>query len=60
MTEETTPPEIAEAVFGNHLIIRPQKIRVGWEEAFISMAEHHDDILLDDVSTTEWDDVQWQ
>jgi antitoxin MazE len=24
------------------------------------MAEQHDDVLLDDVTTTEWEELEWQ
>lgn len=36
------------------------KPRAGWEEAFAKMAEQHDDVLLDDVTTTEWEELEWQ
>jgi antitoxin MazE len=37
-----------------------QKPPAGWEEAFAKMAEQHDDVLLDDVTTTEWEELEWQ
>jgi antitoxin MazE len=53
--------EVEIEVQGNHLIIRPvEQIRKGWEKAFIEMAENRDDILLDDINTTEWDENEWQ
>lgn len=46
---------------GDHLIIRPSpKLRVGWDEAFTVMAERQDDVLLDEVNTTDWDQVEWE
>ncbi len=36
------------------------KPRTGWEEAFAKMAEQHDDVLLDDVTNTEWEELEWQ
>jgi len=36
------------------------KPRAGWEEAFAKMAEQHDDVLLDDVTTTEWKEFEWE
>ena len=36
------------------------KPRADWEEAFAKMAEQHDDVLLDDVTTTEWEELEWQ
>jgi antitoxin MazE len=48
-------------VQGDRIVIRAaQKPRVGWDEAFAKMAEQHDDVLLDDVTTTEWEDLEWQ
>ena len=35
--------------------------RRGWEEAFMTMAEQGDDVLLDpDVIDAEWDETEWQ
>jgi antitoxin MazE len=54
-------PEVEIEVHENHLIIRPvQQVRMGWEKAFIEMAEKQDDVLLDDINTTEWDKDKWQ
>jgi Growth regulator len=48
-------------VHGDRIVIRAAlKPRAGWEEAFAKMAEQHDDVLLDDVTTTEWDELEWQ
>jgi antitoxin MazE len=53
--------EVEIEVQGNHLIIRPvEQVRKGWEKAFIEMAENRDNILLDDINTTEWDKDEWQ
>ncbi|WP_413173549.1 AbrB/MazE/SpoVT family DNA-binding domain-containing protein [Anabaena azotica] len=53
--------EVEIEVQGNHLIIRPvEQARMGWEKAFIEMAEKQNDVLLDDINTTEWDDNEWQ
>ncbi|WGV25542.1 AbrB/MazE/SpoVT family DNA-binding domain-containing protein [Halotia branconii] len=53
--------EVEIEVHGNHLIVRAApKLRVGWEEAFAAMAEQHDDVLLDDVSSTDWDQLEWE
>ena len=47
-------------VQGDRIVIRAAiKPRVGWEEAFAKMAEQHD-VLLDDVTTTEWEKLEWQ
>lgn len=46
---------------GDQIVIRAAvKPRVGWEEAFAKMAEQNDDVLLDDVTTTEWEELEWQ
>jgi antitoxin MazE len=48
-------------VHGDRIVIRAAlKPRRGWEEAFAKMAEQHDDVLLDDVTTTECEDIEWQ
>ena len=48
-------------VQGDRIVIRAAlKPRVGWEEAFAKMAQQHDDVLLDDVTTTEWQELEWQ
>ena len=48
-------------VHGDRIVIRAtQKPRAGWEEAFAKMAEQHDDVLLDDVTSTEWEELEWQ
>lgn len=45
----------------DRLIVRAaSRSRVGWERAFAAMAEQKDDVLLDDVSTTEWDRTEWE
>lgn len=53
--------EVEIEVEGDRKIVRAApKIRVGWDEAFTAMAQRQDDILLDDVSTTNWDQVEWE
>lgn len=53
--------EVEMEVQGDHLIVRAApRLRVGWDEAFAAMAERQDDVLLDDVSTTSWDQVEWE
>ncbi|OKH23699.1 AbrB/MazE/SpoVT family DNA-binding domain-containing protein [Chroogloeocystis siderophila] len=46
----------------DHLIIRSaSRARMGWDKAFTAMAEHKDDNLLDNVSTTSlWDQTDWE
>ncbi|MHC0062620.1 AbrB/MazE/SpoVT family DNA-binding domain-containing protein [Nostoc sp. UIC 10890] len=44
-----------------HLIVRAaSQSRHGWEEAFATMANQHDDTLLDDAITTEWEHLEWE
>jgi len=52
--------EVEIEVQGDHLTIRTaQHSRTGWDEAFALMAKQHDDVLLDEVNTTDWDQVEW-
>jgi antitoxin MazE len=53
--------EVEIEVHGDHLTIRtaPQ-LRMGWDLAFAGMVAEHDDVLLDDVSTTEWEQCEWE
>jgi antitoxin MazE len=45
----------------NQLIITAASCsRVGWVEAFTEMASNQDDVLLDDVTTTSWDETEWE
>lgn len=46
----------------DRVIIRPErKARRGWDEAFVAMAAHGDDALLDaKVAPTEWDRREWR
>jgi antitoxin MazE len=53
--------EVEVEVQGDHLVIRTaQEVRIGWDEAFAAMAEHQDDELLDDMTTTGWDQTEWE
>ncbi|MCL1468900.1 AbrB/MazE/SpoVT family DNA-binding domain-containing protein [Argonema galeatum] len=53
--------EVEIEVEGDRLIVRPAtRSRLGWNEAFATMAERKDDVLLDDVSTTNWERVEWE
>lgn len=48
-------------VQGDRIVIRAAlKPRTGWDEAFAKMTEQHDDVLLDDVTTTGWDQREWE
>lgn len=53
--------EVEIEVQGDCLTIRTaQCSRAGWEEAFATMAKHQDDVLLDEINTTEWDQSEWE
>ncbi|NSW52609.1 MAG: AbrB/MazE/SpoVT family DNA-binding domain-containing protein [Anaerolineae bacterium] len=47
-------------VEGNQLIIQPAAPRTGWAEQFALMAANQDDGMLDEPTTTHWDDEDWQ
>lgn len=45
----------------DRLIIRTAlPLRTGWNEAFAVMAKEYDEVLLDEVNTTDWDQVEWE
>jgi antitoxin MazE len=53
--------EVEIDVQGDHLIIRSVAYpRAGWDEALAKMSENGDDLLLDDVMPTEWDESEWE
>jgi antitoxin MazE len=56
--------EVEIEVQDDRLIIRAaSQSRLGWEDAFASMAEQQDDALLDAESfgnATEWDQTEWE
>ncbi len=54
--------EVELVVQERQIVIREAKpARAGWAEAFQKMAKQGDDLLLDDVvSTTEWDEEEWE
>ncbi len=52
--------EVEIEVQDNHLTIRTAPhLRAGWDAAFATMAEQQDDVLLDEVNETEWDQAEW-
>lgn len=52
--------EVEIEVQSDQLIVRAaSQARLGWDEAFATMAERKDDVLLDDFATTNWDQVEW-
>jgi antitoxin MazE len=53
--------EVEIEVQGDRITIRKApRVRMTWDEAFSAMAKHHDDVLLDDANTTEWEQVEWE
>ncbi len=52
--------DVEMKVEGNQLIIQAAyHPRQGWEERFASMAEQGDDQLLDETTTSQWDEEEW-
>jgi antitoxin MazE len=53
--------EVEIEVQGDRITIRSASpLRSGWDEAFAAMSKQQDDVLLDEVSTTDWDRVEWE
>jgi antitoxin MazE len=53
--------EVEIEVQGDRLIIRTApRLRTGWDESFAAMAKEQDDVLLDEVNITNWDQVEWE
>jgi len=53
--------EVEIELHGDHLTIRQAAHpRSGWEQSFAEMAQNHDDLLLDEMSATSWDQVEWE
>ncbi|WP_204141649.1 AbrB/MazE/SpoVT family DNA-binding domain-containing protein [Halomicronema sp. CCY15110] len=53
--------DIEIEVQGDCLTIRTaQSARLGWDEAFVEMAEHQDDELFDEVNQTDWEQSEWE
>ena len=63
LLEQTNLGEDVELeAHADRIVIRGATVpRAGWEEKFRKMAAHGDDQLLDDVvSTTTWDETEWE
>lgn len=39
--------------------IAPLTVRSGWDQAFATMAQQGDDRLLDEHTTNEWEQTEW-
>jgi antitoxin MazE len=53
--------EVEVEVQGDCLVIRAiSHPRIGWDEAFKSMADHGDDALLDNGKISDWEDAEWE
>ena len=57
--------DVEMEVQSDHLTIhRAPQLRVGWDEAFATMADHYDDVLLDGPidgqSLTDWEQHEWE
>ena len=42
------------------IILTATNLRAGWDAAFAAMTKEQDDVLLDEVNTTSWDQVKWE
>jgi antitoxin MazE len=52
--------EIEIEVHGNQLTIRTaSQLRQGWDAAFAEMAIQNDDVLVDEIITTDWEENEW-
>jgi antitoxin MazE len=52
--------DVEIAVQGDQLMIKAaSQSRQGWDMAFTTMAAEQDDRLLDQSSTTDWDQTEW-
>ena len=53
--------EVELAVRQDSLVVRrAHSPREGWTQAFQAMAAKHDDRLLDEPLTTDWDTKEWR
>ncbi|MBD2148657.1 AbrB/MazE/SpoVT family DNA-binding domain-containing protein [Pseudanabaena sp. FACHB-1277] len=53
--------EVEIAIQGDCLTIcKVPHPRAGWDQAFAAMARNGDDLLLDEVTETAWDQVAWE
>jgi antitoxin MazE len=53
--------EVEIELHGDHLTIRKANHpRAGWDRSFTEMSQNHDDVLLNEISTTAWDQVEWE
>jgi antitoxin MazE len=53
--------EVDLTVRDDELIVSPvRRVREGWEEQFRLMAERGDDALLDEETSTDWEDTEWE
>jgi antitoxin MazE len=53
--------EVEMTVDGERLIIQSARsIRMGWDVQFAAMVEKGDDHLMDETSSSEWDEQEWE
>lgn len=53
--------EVEIEVQGSQLVIRTvSERRQGWAQAFATMAENQDDVLLDSDIATAWETTEWK
>ena len=58
--QANTAMAVANSKVRDDNLCRSVKSRAGWAEAFAIMAQNHDDVLLDQVIGTEWDQSNWE
>lgn len=53
--------EVEIEVQESGLVIRAvSQPRIGWNEAFVRMAQQQDDVLLDNIPSTDWENLEWE
>ncbi len=53
--------EVEMTVNGDKLIISSARsVRQGWDAQFAAIAEQGDDHLIDETTSSEWDEQEWQ
>lgn len=53
--------EIEMSIEAGQIVIRPaHSPRHLWAEQFRDMAAHHEDVLLDGMVSTQWEEEEWE
>jgi antitoxin MazE len=52
--------EVEISIENNAIVLRPVgHARQGWEASFAALAANQDDHLLDEATSTRWDESEW-